>query len=230
MIGERKVLALIPARGGSQRLPGKNILSVCGRPLLAWSIDAARGSRCIDRVVLSSEDEAIIAAARACGCEVPFRRPDVLASDTASTTDVVLHALDALPGYDVVVLLQPTSPLRTASDIDAACEKFATSSAPACVSVSRVEQNPYWMYRLGDDDALLPIIEPSEAARRQDLPDVYMLNGAVYIAATAWLRQTRTFLTRDTVAHVMPVDRALDIDTAADLEVFKRSVVENDID
>jgi N-acylneuraminate cytidylyltransferase len=230
VIGERKVLALIPARGGSQRLPGKNILSVCGRPLLAWSIDAARGSRCIDRVVLSSEDEAIIAAARACGCEVPFRRPDVLASDTASTTDVVLHALDALPGYDVVVLLQPTSPLRTASDIDAACEKFATSSAPACVSVSRVEQNPYWMYRLGDDDALLPIIEPSEAARRQDLPDVYMLNGAVYIAATAWLRQTRTFLTRDTVAHVMPVDRALDIDTAADLEVFKRSVVENDID
>jgi N-acylneuraminate cytidylyltransferase len=154
----------------------------------------------------------------------------VLASDTASTTDVVLHALDALPGYDVVVLLQPTSPLRTASDIDAACAKFATSGAPACVSVSRVEQNPYWMYRLGDDDALLPIIEPSEAARRQDLPDVYMLNGAVYIAATAWLRQTRTFLTRDTVAHVMPVDRALDIDTAADLEVFKRSVVENDID
>jgi N-acylneuraminate cytidylyltransferase len=230
VIGERKVLALIPARGGSQRLPGKNILSVCGRPLLAWSIDAARGSRCIDRVVLSSEDEAIIAAARACGCEVPFRRPDVLASDTASTTDVVLHALDALPGYDVVVLLQPTSPLRTASDIDAACAKFATSGAPACVSVSRVEQNPYWMYRLGDDDALLPIIEPSEAARRQDLPDVYMLNGAVYIAATAWLRQTRTFLTRDTVAHVMPVDRALDIDTAADLEVFKRSVVENDID
>jgi CMP-N,N'-diacetyllegionaminic acid synthase len=230
VIGERKVLALIPARGGSQRLPGKNILSVCGRPLLAWSIDAARGSRCIDRVVLSSEDEAIIAAARACGCEVPFRRPDVLASDTASTTDVVLHALDALPGYDVVVLLQPTSPLRTASDIDAACAKFATSGAPACVSVSRVEQNPYWMYRLGDDDALLPIIAPSEAARRQDLPDVYMLNGAVYIAATAWLRQTRTFLTRDTVAHVMPVDRALDIDTAADLEVFKRSVVENDID
>jgi CMP-N,N'-diacetyllegionaminic acid synthase len=227
VIGDRKVLALIPARGGSKGLPSKNILSVCGRPLLAWSIDAARSSRCIDRVVLSSEDEAIIAAARACGCEVPFRRPDVLASDTASTTEVALHALDALPGYDVVVLLQPTSPLRTASDIDMACEKFATSGAPACVSVSPVEQSPYWMYRLGDNDTLLPIIEPSEATRRQDLPQVYVLNGAIYVAETAWLRQVRTFLTRDTIAHVMPAERALDIDTAADFDAFKRSVVEN---
>jgi CMP-N,N'-diacetyllegionaminic acid synthase len=227
VIGDRKVLALIPARGGSKGLPGKNILSVCGRPLLAWSIDAARGSRYVDRVVLSSEDAAIIAAARVCGCEVPFRRPDVLASDTASTTDVVLHALDALPGYDVVVLLQPTSPLRTASDIDTACEKFAASGAPACVSVSPVEQSPYWMYRLGDNDALLPIIEPSEGTRRQDLPDVYALNGAIYVAETAWLRQARTFLTRDTVAHVMPTERALDIDTAADFEAFKRTVVED---
>jgi CMP-N,N'-diacetyllegionaminic acid synthase len=133
VIGDRKVLALIPARGGSQGLPGKNILPVRGRPLLAWSVDAARGSRRVDRVVLSSEDEAVIAAARACGCDVPFRRPYALASDTAPTIDVVLHALDALPGYDVVVLLQPTSPLRTVADIDGACVRFATSGAPACV-------------------------------------------------------------------------------------------------
>jgi len=164
-----------------------------------------------------------MAAARACGCEVPFRRPDVLASDTAPTIDVILHTLEALPGYDVVVLLQPTSPLRTASDVDAACEKFAASGAPACVSVSPVAQSPYWMYRLGENQALLPIIEaPSPVRRRQDLPDVYALNGAIYVAASAWLRQTRTFLTRDTVAYVMPAARSLDIDTPADFEVFKR--------
>ena len=228
MIGDREVLALIPARGGSKGLPGKNILQMGGRPLLAWSVDAARGSRCIDRVVLSSEDEVIMAAARACGCEVPFRRPAALASDTAPSIDVVLHALDTLPGYDVVVLLQPTSPLRTASDIDAACERFATSGAPACVSVSRVEQSPYWMYHLGENHALLPIVEaPSEVTRRQDLPDVYTLNGAIYIADAAWLRQTRTFLTRDTVGHVMPVERSLDIDTAADFEAFRKAVTED---
>lgn len=228
MIGDRKVLALIPARGGSKGLPGKNILPVRGRPLLAWSVDAARSSRHVDRVVLSSEDKAIMAAARACGCEVPFRRPDALASDTAPTIDVVLHTLDALPGYDVVVLLQPTSPLRTASDIDAACERFAASGAPACVSVSLAEQSPYWMYRLGENQVLVPIVAtPSEVSRRQDLPDVYMLNGAIYVADTASLRQTRTFLTRDTVAHVMPAGRSLDIDTAADFEAFKRIATEN---
>ena len=228
MIGTRKVLALIPARGGSKGLPGKNILPVAGRPLLAWSVDAARAARSIDRVVLSSDDDAIMAAARACGCEVPFVRPAALASDTATTIDVVMHALDALPGYDLIVLLQPTSPLRTAADIDAACERLASSGAPACVSVSPVDQSPYWMYRLGDNQGLVPVVEaPPGVTRRQDLPAVYALNGAVYVADTAWLRQSRTFITRETVAHVMPAERSIDIDTIADFEAFEKSVTEN---
>lgn len=228
MIGTRKVLALIPARGGSKGLPGKNILSVAGRPLLAWSVDAARAARSLDRVVLSSDDDAIMAAARACGCEVPFVRPAALASDTATTIDVVMHALDALPGYDLIVLLQPTSPLRTAADIDAACERLASSGAPACVSVSPVDQSPYWMYRLGDNQNLVPVVEaPLGVTRRQDLPAVYALNGAVYVANTAWLRQSRTFVTRETVAHVMPAERSIDIDTIADFEAFEKSVTEN---
>lgn len=228
MIGTRKVLALIPARGGSKGLPGKNILPVQGRPLLAWTVDAARGARCIDRIVLSSDDDTIIAAARALGCEAPFRRPAVLASDTASSIDVVLHALDMLPGHQVVVLLQPTSPLRTAADIEAACERFAISGAPACVSVSIAAQNPYWMFRLGDNQTLVPLIEtPAGVTRRQDLPTVYALNGAIYVADTAWLRQSRTFLTRDTVACVMPAERSIDIDTATDFEAFKKAVTED---
>ena len=228
MIGTRKVLALIPARGGSQGLPGKNILPVQGRPLLAWTVDAARGARCINRIVLSSDDDTIIAAARALGCEVPFRRPAVLASDTASSIDVVMHALDMLPGHEVVVLLQPTSPLRTAADIEAACELFVSSSAPACVSVSIAAQSPYWMFRVGDNQTLVPLIEtPAGVTRRQDLPAVYALNGAIYVADTAWLRQSRTFLTRDTVACVMPAERSIDIDTPADFEAFKKALTES---
>lgn len=228
MIGTRKVLALIPARGGSKGLPGKNVRAAAGRPLLAWSVEAARESRCVDRLVLSSDDDAIIAAARACGCEVPFLRPAALASDTATTIDVVMHALDALPGYDLIVLLQPTSPLRTAADIDAACERLASSGAPACVSVSLVDQSPYWMYRLVNNQGLVPVVEaPPGLDRRQDLPAVYTLNGAVYVADTTWLRQTRTFVTRETVAHVMPGERSIDIDTLADFDAFEKSITEN---
>ncbi len=228
MIGARTVLALIPARGGSKGLPGKNILPVQGRPLLAWTVDAARGARCIDRVVLSSDDDAIITAALALGCEVPFRRPAPLASDTASSIDVVLHALDMLPGHDVVVLLQPTSPLRTSTDIESACERFAASGAPACVSVSISAQSPYWMFRLGDNQTLVPLIEsPPGATRRQDLPPVYALNGAIYVADAVWLRQSRSFLSSDTVACVMPAERSIDIDTAADFELFKNAIAED---
>ena len=225
MIGTRKVLALIPARGGSKGLTDKNLLQVNGRPLLAWTIDAARGAQSVDRVVLSSDDERIIAAARAHGCDVPFRRPAELATDQATSIDVVLHALDALPGHDVVVLLQPTSPLRTAADIDAACRIFETSSAPACVSVCTVEQSPYWMYRMDDQGRLSPLIDTrARLARRQDLPPVFIPNGAVYIADVSWLRASRTFLSPQTVAYVMPTGRSLDIDTADDFAAFERCV------
>jgi CMP-N,N'-diacetyllegionaminic acid synthase len=218
MIGNSKVLALIPARGGSKGLPGKNILPVNGRPMLAFSIDAARGSQFVDRVVVSSDDDAIIAAALACGSEAPFRRPAELATDSAASIDVALHALDQLPGYDVLILLQPTSPARTAADIDAACERFAASGAPACVSVSPVEQSPYWMYRLDPKGALQPVVESGACTRRQDT-----LNGAIYVADAAWLRRTRTFVTPETVAYVMPASRSIDIDTADDFEAFRKA-------
>jgi CMP-N,N'-diacetyllegionaminic acid synthase len=225
MIGTRTVLALIPARGGSKGLPGKNIAPVAGRPLLAWTVDAARASSYVDRVVLSSDDDAIIAAALGCGCEAPFRRPAELATDTASSMDVVLHALDQLPRHDLVVLLQPTSPLRTAADIDAALERCVAQSAPACVSVVEADQSPYWMYLLGNEGYLRPLIETkSSFTRRQDLSPVYTLNGAVYVAECAWLRRTRTFLHEATVAHVMPRDRSLDIDTPQDLLAFKAAI------
>jgi N-acylneuraminate cytidylyltransferase len=227
VIGNKRVLAVIPARGGSKGLPGKNILPVAGRPLLDWTVCAARDSRSIDRTVLSSDDDLIIEAGRRLGCDVPFKRPPELATDSAGTVDVVLHALEMAPGYDVVVVLQPTSPLRTAQDIDVACARWAESGAPSCVSVSPVTQSPYWMYRMDSAQRLEPLLsEPSSASRRQDLPEVVALNGAIYVADAAWLRATRRFVTNNTVAYVMPPERALDIDTAADFEAFVKAIQE----
>jgi N-acylneuraminate cytidylyltransferase len=228
MIAGRRVLAVIPARGGSKGLPGKNILPVNGRPLLAWTADAARASRYVDEVVLSSEDDAIIEAGRACGCAVPFRRPLALADDSSATIDVVLHALDCLPTYEIVVVLQPTSPLRTAHDIDAACERMIEQGAPSCVSICVAEQHPYWMYRLDERQLLSPIIEaPQRVSRRQDLPTVYVLNGAVYVAEVDWLRRSRQFVAGQTAGYVMPLERSIDIDTAADFEAFRTIVTED---
>lgn len=229
MIGGQRVLALIPARGGSKGLPGKNIMRVKERPLIAWTAEAARGSRYVDQVVLSTDDEAIMAVGLQWGCEVPFRRPAALATDETPSIEVVMHALEALPEFGFVVLLQPTSPLRCAADIDAAVEMMIAAGAPACVSVAEVEQNPYWMYRLAEKGSLRPLLDPppGEITRRQDLPAVYALNGAIYISEVAWLLRAMTFVTDETVAYVMPRSRSLDVDTQADLEAFRLAVNED---
>ena len=217
-----KVLALITARGGSKGLPRKNVLLVGGKPLLAWTVDAAISAECVDRVVLSSDDHEIMDAARSAGCDVPFCRPAHLASDVATSVDVVLHALDQLPGYEYVVLLQPTSPLRTAADIDAAFKLMIESGVPSCVSVCDVDQSPYWMYKVAAGNKLQRLLpEIDGITRRQDLPPIYVLNGAIYIARIDWLRANRSFVGEETVAYLMPKGRSLDIDTAQDFEIFR---------
>jgi N-acylneuraminate cytidylyltransferase len=224
VIGPLSVLALVTARGGSKGVPGKNILVVGGRPLIQWTIDAARAARHVDRLVLSSDDLEIIDTARRIGCEAPFRRPSALASDDASSIDVVLDALQRLPGYDIVVLLQPTSPLRSAGDIDAALERLVASGAPACVTVRAAEDHPYWTYRLGAGGRLAAFVDPPGGvpARRQDLPAAWCLNGAVFAARVDWFLRERRFISPETVGHPMPAERSLDIDTPADVEHFRR--------
>lgn len=224
-MSKAKVLALITARGGSKGLPRKNVLKAGGKPLIAWSIEAALNSRVVSRVVLSSDDDEIIEAAKAFGCSVPFRRPDHLASDTATSMDVVLHAIDEVPGFDIIMLLQPTSPLRTALDIDAAFETLKTEHAPSCVSVTEAEQSPYWMYRLDERSKLHSLFPAGPMAqRRQDLPSVYRLNGAIYIARIDWLRETKNFVTNETVAYIMNQHNSLDIDTPEDFEIFRSRI------
>lgn len=226
MIDGLSVLAVITARGGSKGVPGKNILPVGGKPLLAWTIDAALASRAIDRVILSSDDAAIIDAAQRHGCDVPFVREAALATDTASSVDVVLDALARVCGHDIVVLLQPTSPLRTAEDIDATLARLVASGAPACVTVREAEDHPYWTFAQDAAGRLRRYAEPAGGvpSRRQDLPPAWCLNGAVYAARIDWFLRERTFLAPTTVAQPMPVSRSLDIDTPEDLQRLRALV------
>lgn len=218
MIEGRKVMGVIPARGGSKGIPRKNLRLLAGKPLIAWTIEEAKKSQYIDRLILSSEDEEIIKAAQEWGCEVPFVRPAELARDDTPGLEPVIHALKTTgDGYDYVVLLQPTSPLRTVNDIDDCIRYCVREGAPVCVSVSLAGKSPYWMHTLNEHNRLRPLL-PAEkpAERRQDLPPVYVENGAVYVAETGYLLKEKRFITEETLAYIMPADRSWDIDTEMD--------------
>ena len=226
MIGGRSVLAVITARGGSKGLPRKNLAPFRGAPLIAWTIRAAQAAPGIDRLILSSDDPEIIETARALGCEAPFRRAPELASDTAASIDVLLDAADRVPGFDIVVLLQPTSPLRTAEDIEATLAAMAEGGAPGAVSVSEAPCHPYLIFGRDAAGRLSPFVEkPAELGwRRQDLPPAYRVNGAVYAADLTLLRASRSLcVAGETAAYEMPVDRSIDIDTLEDLQAAERS-------
>jgi len=214
------VLALAVARGGSKGIPRKNILPVGGRPLIAWTLAAARASLASKRVVVSTEDRHIAETALLWGADAIVQRPLALAQDDTPTMPVVMHALAQEPYGDLVVLLQPTSPLRTGEDIDACIRLCIANGGVAVVSVAPTERPVHHIVRLGDDGTLTPLLEglPS-GARRQDLPPAYALNGAVYVASREWLAEHGTFVTAQTQAYVMPRERSIDIDDPLDLEI-----------
>lgn len=219
------ILGLIPARGGSKRLPRKNVQMLAGKPLLAWTVDAARAARHLDRVILSTDDEEIAAIGRQHDAEVPFMRPAELASDTASSLDVVLHALRTLQDrgehYDYVVILQPTSPLRTAADIDAAIELLLETRGDAVISVCETDHPPEWSNTLPPDRSMRQFYRPGiRDTRSQDLPKSYRLNGAIYIYDCARLLRTGSLQMDDSCyAYVMPRERSVDIDSEIDFEI-----------
>jgi CMP-N-acetylneuraminic acid synthetase len=220
-----KVLAIIPARGGSKSIPGKNIMPAGGKPLLVWTIEAAHHSRHITRTILSSDDDQIMSVASAYQCEVPFKRPSDLATDTARSVDVVLHALNQLPGFDYVMLLQPTSPLRTTEDIDLAFEAMVSAGAPSCVSLTASAESPFWMMTIDGSGRISPLMgHPFFSQRRQDLPMAYVVNGAIYIAQTDWFVKNKGFIGMETTGYLMPSDRSIDIDTPSDFDQFLSSL------
>lgn len=214
-----KVLAIIPARGGSKGVPRKNIRNLAGKPLIAWTIEEAKKSKYITRLILSSENEDIIKIAKQYECEVPFVRPIDLAQDDTPGIDPILHAIQQCPGYDYVLSLQPTSPFRSVEDIDNCIEYTINQQAKFCVSVTEAEQSPYWMYTI-ENGKMKPVIEQDAlVTRRQDLPNVYVLNGALYVARVDDLKEKKTFLTEETISFIMSNENSLDIDTVLDFEI-----------
>jgi N-acylneuraminate cytidylyltransferase/CMP-N,N'-diacetyllegionaminic acid synthase len=211
-----KTLALIPARGGSKGILRKNIQPLAGKPLIAWSIQAALACHEIAAVVVSTDDEEIAEISQRWGAEIPFMRPAELAQDNTPSIDVALHALQHLPQFDAILLLQPTSPLRTQADIDGCLLMATTQQAQSVVSVSEPAQSPYWMFRLGTDGRLSKLISAQDVTRRQDLQPVYAINGALYFAKADWLRAKKSFLTGDTLGYIMPPEKSVDIDTPLD--------------
>lgn len=222
MLAQKKILAVVAARGGSKGLPRKNLKILAGKPLIAWSIDEAMKSRYIDTVIVSSEDLEILEVARRFGAVVPFVRPVELATDGASGTAAVLHAVETLTDYDYVVLLQPTSPLRTVQDIDSCLELAIHNGAVSVVSVTQCEKSVYWACTIDasrNNRIQFLFDEKNTKLRRQELPTTYVLNGAIYVAQCGWLRATKKLIGEETLCYEMPRDRSVDIDTEMDLIV-----------
>ncbi len=226
-----RILAVITARGGSKRLPGKNIRLLRGRPLIVWSIDAARGLSDICDILVSTDDEKIAQTARAAGAIAPWLRPADLSGDTAGSVDVCLHALDWYESehgtVDGLLLLQPTSPLRRAATIARGIAMFERLPHRPVVSVSPADSHPLLCYRT-EDNAMTPYIaRESEAIRSQDLPPAYVINGALYLIRPSQLRMTRTFCPPDVQPLVIePPWEGLDIDTPWDWFLAER-IAEN---
>lgn len=220
---DNKILAIIPARGGSKGVPRKNIKNLNGKPLIAYSIEVAKESKYIDRIVVSTEDEEIARISKKFGAEVPYIRPVDLAKDDSPTVDCIINMIEWLKeneSYipDYVCLLQCTSPLRESKDIDGTIEKAIRENIDGAISVCESEVNPYWTNIFDGEKLRYFIKEGKKITRRQDLPQSYRMNGAVYVIKTNILLKNKTFETDNIAGYVMPNERSIDIDTNLDFK------------
>lgn len=223
MYQNKKVLAIIPARGGSKGIPHKNIISLCGKPLIAYTIEAANQSTYIDTVIVSTDDVDIQRISEQYGALVPFLREAKIASDEATTISVVVDAVKRLEvngeKFDVVILLQPTSPLRTTEEIDVAIDIFFQNNMQGIVSVNVAEVSPF-LLRTIEGSQLQRIISKSSTIRRQDMPTYYEVNGAIYINAISDIKESLSF-NDNPIPYIMSCEHSIDIDTWDDLEKAK---------
>jgi CMP-N-acetylneuraminic acid synthetase len=218
-----KLLAFIPARGGSKGIVGKNIVMLAGKPLIVWTIEAAQQSAFALDVFVSTDDEAIAQVAAQWGAMTEYRRPAILASDSATTVDAVLDGVDWLARqgkhYDAIVLLQPTSPLRTAAQIDESISLFLQSPQQALVSVCEPAHPPYLLFSEQTDGRWQRLAPVPVSGRRQDEHQrSAQINGAIFIQSTPRLQQQRRFFEENnTQFYFMPTEASVDIDTPIDL-------------
>lgn len=223
MNSNHKILAIIPARGGSKGLPRKNIRQLNGKPLICYAIDEAMKSKFIGRIIVTTDDSEIAEISKKAGAEVIIR-PPALAQDESLVIDAIFHVLDTINGEkpDFIVLLQPTSPLREARDIDRAIQLFLGGLCDSLMSVCPAEHSPYWYFNI-KNGLLAPLFDKRfMETRRQELPPAYRPNGAIYIITPEILKKYKSFYCNKTLAFVMTVRSSIDIDEEIDFQIAEQ--------
>lgn len=226
-------IAIIPARGGSKRLPGKNIKLLGDKPLIAWTIEAAIKSNIFDHIFVSTDSEEIASVSRDYGAKVPFLRPAELASDTATTNDVVTHLVEWFEKeynkeVTTVAILQPTSPLRNAQHIQEAFEEMKTKHAKAIVSVCELEHPIQFCNQLGLDGSMDGFIELGDMKRTQDLEPYYRLNGAIYFLSREYANRLSELYSEGTYSYIMGLKSSIDIDVDLDFKLAEFFITNGD--
>ncbi len=234
MFNDHRIIAIIPARSGSKGLPDKNIRILNGKPLIAYSIVAAQESGIFDEIFLSTDSQEYANMAIQYGAKVPFLRSDKLATDTASTWDCVKEALEQYETigkkFDIFVLLQPTSPLRTPQDIVAAVEKVMLKNADAVVSVSEADHSPLWYNTLPENKSLNGFLRPEIFIKtRQELPTYYRINGAVYVVRTEYFARSQNIYDCNSFAYIMSRENSVDIDTSLDFSITEHLLMQKEM-
>lgn len=228
-----EILAIIPARGGSKGLPGKNIKLLNGKPLIAYTIEEALKSKHISRIIVSTDDEAISEVGRRFGAEVPFLRPEELSTDHSPSIDAVIYTINRLKNMqdympDYVCLLQCTTPLKTVLHIDGAIEKLVRSEFDGIVSVCESQAHPYWMQVFQGDRLEYYVPQVDKILRRQELPPVYRFNGAIWVIRTVTLLEERSLIVKNQTGYIMDLRDSVDIDTELDFKYAEMLIKERD--
>jgi len=223
MVKKHRILAIIPARGGSKRLPGKNIKKLHGIPMIAYAINAARHSKYVDKLIVSTDDKQIARISKKFGADIPFIRPWELATDTAKTVDVLFHAINYFEtekstSFDYIVLIQPTSPLIQTQDIDDAIKKIIKTKKQSCVSVCEISERPEWLYSI-KNNSIVPFSSIHNInLRSQELPKLFRINGAIYVSSKQLIKNRKILDEQSLEFILMPRERSIDIDTIHDFK------------
>lgn len=227
MYREKKFLCVIPARGGSKGIPRKNIVNVYGKPLIQYTIEAALASKYIDDIIVSTDDKEIAEVSICLGIDVPYLRPHHLATDDAKTIDTINHVIEEQKrlgkDYNYVIVLQPTQPLRKGWHVDEAIQKIVRNSLDSLVSVTKVTEHPILMRTIDENDFVKSLLDLNSTVRRQELPDVYKVNGSIYINKVSDL-QSNTSLNDNKLSYIMDKKYDLDIDDDDDLLKLNHSL------
>ncbi len=224
MYKNHSILCVIPARGGSKGLPGKNIKELSGKPLIAYSIEQAKGAKYVDRIIVSTENREIADIARRYGAEVPFMRPRKLATDDCSIIDVLLHAMDWMENkekckFDILALLHATAPLRTTEDIDNSIKLLVDKKADNVFSVTEAHRNPYFNMVEVREDRTVRRVKKGSFVTRQSAPRVFDMNASIYVWWKDVLRKKKSVFLKKSQVYVMPRERSVDIDDYLDFRI-----------